>query len=184
MTIQEYDKDGATGAADLNLGRLSQLIRSAVDIARPPRGESPAATRPGAGEQVVFDVDVDGSRYILIKTVSLERKVHALSPREREIVRMVALGHQNKVIAAVLNISSWTVCTHVRRIFSKLGVTSRAAMVAKAAEFGITIAPYCDGDWVALSRSAVSGPDAPAGTGVPGRSGGRTGAKKDVSPVR
>jgi DNA-binding CsgD family transcriptional regulator len=46
----------------------------------------------------------------------------------------VALGRQNKVIAAVLNISSWTVCTHLRRIFAKLGVTSRAAMVAKVAD--------------------------------------------------
>ena len=47
---------------------------------------------------------------------------------------MVAQGRQNKVIAAVLNISSWTVCTHLRRIFAKLGVTSRAAMVAKVAD--------------------------------------------------
>jgi DNA-binding CsgD family transcriptional regulator len=60
-----------------------------------------------------------------------------LTPREREIVRMVARGHQNKVIAAVLNISSWTVCTHLRRIFSKVGVSSRAAMVAKLADSGI-----------------------------------------------
>ncbi|MGZ4888901.1 MAG: LuxR C-terminal-related transcriptional regulator, partial [Candidatus Angelobacter sp.] len=37
-------------------------------------------------------------------------------------------------IADVLNISSWTVCTHVRRIFAKLGVGSRAAMVAKTME--------------------------------------------------
>jgi DNA-binding NarL/FixJ family response regulator len=46
---------------------------------------------------------------------------------------MVAQGRPNKVIAAVLNISSWTVCTHLRRIFAKLGVSSRAAMVAKVA---------------------------------------------------
>ncbi len=64
----------------------------------------------------------------------MERGTLSLSPREREIVHMVALGHQNKVIAAVLHISSWTVCTHLRRIFAKLGVTSRAAMVAKVAD--------------------------------------------------
>jgi DNA-binding CsgD family transcriptional regulator len=54
-----------------------------------------------------------------------------LSPRELEIVRMVAQGHQNKTIAGILNISTWTVCAHVRRIFAKLGVSSRAAMVAR-----------------------------------------------------
>jgi DNA-binding CsgD family transcriptional regulator len=60
-----------------------------------------------------------------------------LSPREQEIVRMVAKGHPNKVIADVLNISSWTVCTHLRRIFAKLGVGSRAAMVAQLLELGV-----------------------------------------------
>jgi DNA-binding CsgD family transcriptional regulator len=58
----------------------------------------------------------------------------ALSPRELEIVRMVAQGHQNKIIAGILNISTWTVCAHVRRIFAKLGVSSRAAMVARLLE--------------------------------------------------
>lgn len=50
---------------------------------------------------------------------------------------MVAKGHPNKVIADVLNISSWTVCTHLRRIFAKLGVGSRAAMVAQLLELGV-----------------------------------------------
>ena len=80
-------------------------------------------------EEILFDVEVDGIRYLLIRMPKIE-KTH-LSPREQEIVRMVAEGHPNKVIADVLNISSWTVCTHLRRIFAKLGVCSRAAMVAR-----------------------------------------------------
>jgi Bacterial regulatory proteins, luxR family len=51
---------------------------------------------------------------------------------------MVAEGHPNKIIADVLNISPWTVCTYLRRIFAKLGVTSRAAMVARTPEIGWT----------------------------------------------
>ena len=43
---------------------------------------------------------------------------------------MVARGHTNKTIARVLDISLWTVSTHLRRVFAKLGVSSRAAMVA------------------------------------------------------
>lgn len=86
-------------------------------------------------DRIVFNLDVDGSRYILIKTEPAEQAIPALSPREREIVRMVALGHQNKVIAGALHISSWTVSTHLRRIFTKLGVSSRAAMVAKVSGF-------------------------------------------------
>ena len=80
-------------------------------------------------EEILFDAEIDGTRYLLIRMPKTD-KVH-LSPREQEIVRMVADGHPNKVIADVLNISSWTVGTHMRRIFAKLGVGSRAAMVAR-----------------------------------------------------
>jgi len=44
---------------------------------------------------------------------------------------MVAKGYPNKTIAAVLEISTWTVNTYLRRMFAKLNVGSRAAMVAK-----------------------------------------------------
>jgi DNA-binding CsgD family transcriptional regulator len=87
-------------------------------------------------EEVLIDTEVDGARYLLVR---MRRPMHGriqLSPREQEIVRMVAKGHPNKVIADVLNISSWTVCTHLRRIFAKLGVGSRAAMVAQLPELG------------------------------------------------
>ena len=56
---------------------------------------------------------------------------------------MVAQGHPNKIIAGVLNISSWTVCTHLRRVFAKLGVTSRAAMVARLHELAPSGLPCC-----------------------------------------
>jgi DNA-binding CsgD family transcriptional regulator len=82
-------------------------------------------------EQIVLDVDVDGARYLLIRLPAVDRPQIQLSPREQEIVRMVAQGHPNKIIADVLGISAWTVCTHLRRIFAKLGVSSRAAMVAR-----------------------------------------------------
>jgi DNA-binding CsgD family transcriptional regulator len=59
-----------------------------------------------------------------------------LSPREREIALLIARGLPNKAIGAVLGISTWTVATHLRRMFAKTGVTSRAAMVAALADAG------------------------------------------------
>jgi DNA-binding CsgD family transcriptional regulator len=79
-------------------------------------------------------MNVDGVRYTLVRNEGSDES--ALSPRELEIARMVAAGHPNKTIAAVLDISAWTVGTHLRRIFGKLRVTSRAAMVAKLMECG------------------------------------------------
>jgi DNA-binding CsgD family transcriptional regulator len=54
---------------------------------------------------------------------------------------MVANGYTNKAIAKVLDISSWTVSTHLRRAFGKLDVGSRAAMVARLLETSTTIDP-------------------------------------------
>lgn len=58
-------------------------------------------------------------------------QTHPLTPREVQIVGLVAEGRVNKQIAEVLKISQWTVSTHLRRIFVKLRVDTRAAMVAK-----------------------------------------------------
>jgi DNA-binding CsgD family transcriptional regulator len=54
-----------------------------------------------------------------------------LTARELEVATLVASGRPNKQIASALGISEWTVSTHLRRIFAKLGVDSRAAMVAR-----------------------------------------------------
>ena len=82
--------------------------------------------------EVILDVEVDGARYLLVRSPFKSPRTQVLlSPREQEIARMVAKGYANKTIAAVLDISCWTVGTHLRRIFAKLGVGSRAAMVAQ-----------------------------------------------------
>ncbi len=57
-----------------------------------------------------------------------------LSPREEQVVKLAALGLPNKIIAHELSISAWTVNTHLRRIFAKLRVSSRTAMVARYIE--------------------------------------------------
>ncbi len=56
-----------------------------------------------------------------------------LTQRELQIANLVAQGHCNKQIASQLKISEWTVSTHLRRVFAKLGVDSRAAMVYRCA---------------------------------------------------
>lgn len=114
------------------------LLKSLIDHLLPTNAASPQACSSDAPEteEVIFDSVLDGDHYLLVRLPRATRPRVQLSPREQEIVRMVAQGHPNKIIADVLNISSWTVCTHLRRIFAKLGVTSRAAMVARILESG------------------------------------------------
>jgi PAS domain S-box-containing protein len=61
----------------------------------------------------------------------------ALTPREQEIVRRVALGESGPEIAAELGIAHDTVRTHVRNAMAKLGARSRAQLVAKALGGGL-----------------------------------------------
>ncbi|CAN5196628.1 LuxR C-terminal-related transcriptional regulator [soil metagenome] len=63
-----------------------------------------------------------------------EASTHGLTPRELEVLRLVATGKSNRDIAAALVISEHTVARHVQNIFTKLGVPSRTAAGAFAFE--------------------------------------------------
>jgi DNA-binding NarL/FixJ family response regulator len=56
-----------------------------------------------------------------------------LSPREREVVKLLSQGRSNKEIAAALFISPATAKVHVHHILEKLGVTNRTEAALKAA---------------------------------------------------
>ena len=83
---------------------------------------------PVEGGAPVLDVSELGLRVVLTPAVRFD--VGVLSPRELEVARMVGMGFTNKMIASSLGISLYTVSTHLRRIFAKLDVSTRAAMVA------------------------------------------------------
>jgi two-component system nitrate/nitrite response regulator NarL len=91
-----------------------------------------SANQSRDGVEAVLEVDIDCVRYTLVS--SKPRLGFHLSPREKEIARLVAEGLPNKCIGEILEISTWTVATHLRRIFAKLSVNSRTAMIARLLE--------------------------------------------------
>lgn len=60
-----------------------------------------------------------------------------LSEREAEVLRLVGAGHTNKEIAAALQLSDKTIARHLANIFTKIGVSTRAAATAFAFERGV-----------------------------------------------
>jgi two-component system response regulator NreC len=84
----------------------------------------PAVCCAARGEEFV-------SPRVLAGLDALRRAVggDGLSPRETEIVRLIALGHTSAEVAAKLNLSRRTVETQRARIYKKLSVTTRAELV-------------------------------------------------------
>ncbi|GAB6984842.1 LuxR C-terminal-related transcriptional regulator [Nocardioides pyridinolyticus] len=103
--------------------RLDALLDEVAALLR--AGDYQADEREG----VLLDVTVGPVRCLIIHQEPALRVT--LSPRERQIALMVAHGRTNQAIATSLDISVWTVSTHLRRIFAKLAVSSRAEMVAR-----------------------------------------------------
>lgn len=142
MSARLLNKQDKNPMARTNAERTDLMVRALihhVTDARDPRSLSDPEA-PG----VLLDTKMEGVRCLLVRLqpqpqseATIPHGQVVLSPREEEIARMVATGYPNKTIAAVLDISSWTVGTHLRRVFAKLGVGSRAAMVARLLEEGI-----------------------------------------------
>ena len=77
---------------------------------------------------------------VLNRLAELSRQVktsEGLSDRELEVLRLMAKGTSNKIIAATLNIGESTVKTHIQSIFQKLEVNARTEAVTEAIKRGI-----------------------------------------------
>jgi DNA-binding CsgD family transcriptional regulator len=94
-------------------------------LSRVERGTLQPTIVGEAGLCVVAEYD-----HVRCLVIDTREQHHCLSPREMEIARLVAHGATNRSIATTLDISLWTVSTHLRRVFAKLRVSSRAEMVA------------------------------------------------------
>jgi DNA-binding CsgD family transcriptional regulator len=116
---------GLPGGKAVGEQPAAQLLKILEEVANCLRaGQYVANLRDG----ILVDTIVGSTRCLLL--VHEPYLPVQLSPREQEIARMVANGRTNQAIAGALGISSWTVATHLRRIFAKLAVCSRAEMVA------------------------------------------------------
>lgn len=106
--------------------RLADALRAMLDELS--TGSIELSTVPGAGYAAVLEHC--GIRVIIVVDPGAGNG-YGLSPRELQIARMVAAGATNRAIGDALDISLWTVSTHLRRVFAKTGVGSRAEMVAE-----------------------------------------------------
>lgn len=128
---------------ELNSGELHRqaLIHGArgiLDLDHPPETLFRAIERVHAGELWL-------ERRLMAELLSnanggpgtAAARIDALTPREHEVVQLVAQGLRNKVIAARLSVSDVTVRHHLTAAFAKLDVSDRLSLVVFAFQHGL-----------------------------------------------
>lgn len=117
---------------------IGEALRAGVRGVIPrdaPESEIAAGVEAAAaGLMVLHPPWLDGA---LANRVSYTTQSDALSPREIEVLRLMAEGASNKTIAWRLSISEHTVKFHVNSIFSKMGVASRTEAVMAGLRSGL-----------------------------------------------
>jgi PAS domain S-box-containing protein len=100
-----------------------------------------ATTEVVTGHRLTLFVELTSSRWgaHFRRPIFVRHPSQPLSPRETEIVRLVALGMTAREIAAELQIAHHTVRTHLRNAMRKTGARSRAHLVAKALADGLVL---------------------------------------------
>lgn len=131
---------------DVELGRAIEAGAAAVFHKSVDIVELLAAIRTIAGGASLL-APTDTARRLQALAAARDRHWYArllrdsLSPREREVLALLAKGETNRSIAQALGISAETVQTHIRNLLGKLDVGSRLEAVAKAMRLGLVDPP-------------------------------------------
>jgi DNA-binding NarL/FixJ family response regulator len=157
VVLMDFRLTDGTGA-DAGLGirqvrpeiKLIFLTREDSDAARFAALESGASAflhKSRAAAEVVDAIRVvaGGGSLFTPRTISAllnrrreaETQLERLTPREKEVLRMMAEGAASRDIASRLGISYTTVRTHIRSLGSKLGVHSKLEAIVKARELAL-----------------------------------------------
>jgi DNA-binding NarL/FixJ family response regulator len=126
LTTYETDDD-ILGA--IEAGASGYLLKAA------PHEEIVAGIRAVAEGHTVLAPSIAATLVTRMRTERAERP--QLTPRELEVLRLVAAGRSNPEIARELFIGEATVKTHLIHVFEKLGVSDRTRAVTLALELGL-----------------------------------------------
>lgn len=128
LILTTYESDDQILAA-IEAGASGYLLKAA------PQDEIVAGIRSVAEGQTAL------SPQVAVRLVQRMRQTEpppaTLSPRELDVLRLVAAGNSNKQIAVALGIGESTVKTHLLKVFDKLGVTDRTRAATLAMERGL-----------------------------------------------
>ena len=124
-----------TAWRDLDAPYEAARVRALIGLACRARGDEETAEMELDAARCVFQqlgAAPDLARVEALTRRAVGKGAGGLTAREVQVLRLVAAGHTNRAIADGLVISEKTVARHVSNIFTKLGVSTRAAATAYA----------------------------------------------------
>ncbi len=128
LILTTYESDDQILAA-IEAGASGYLLKAA------PESEILAGLRATARGETAL---APSAAAALVRRTTAKAPVGpALSPRELEVLQLVAQGNSNPAIGRALFVSETTVKTHLGHVFEKLGVNDRTRAVTRAMELGI-----------------------------------------------
>ena len=130
LVLTTYETDDHILAA-IEAGASGYLLKAA------PQAEILAGIRAVAAGETVLAPSIAAKLVSRVRADAASVAPPALSPREREVLALVAAGRSNPEIARDLYIGEATVKTHLLHAFEKLGVNDRTRAVTRAMELGL-----------------------------------------------
>lgn len=123
---------------DCLLETLQWGVRGVVLKTLPPLMLLQAVRKVHAGEQWLEMESVGRALVNTLERDTVRRRARdLLTPRERELIKIVALGLRNRVVAERLHIQEGTVRIHLHNIYEKLGLEGRGALIVFAQQNGL-----------------------------------------------
>jgi predicted ATPase/DNA-binding CsgD family transcriptional regulator len=125
---------------------LTRFAQAAVDATRQRLGDEAFEAAASAGRDLSLDQAVAEALALTPPSPPLEATIapapsaltaHVLTPREIDVLRLLATGNTDRQIADLLSISPATVSTHVKHILQKLDVPSRSGAASRALQLGL-----------------------------------------------
>ncbi len=130
LVLTTYETDDHILAA-IEAGASGYLLKAA------PQAEILAGIRAVAAGETVLAPSIAAKLVSRVRADAASVAPPTLSPREREVLVLVAEGRSNPEIAKALYIGEATVKTHLLHVFEKLGVNDRTRAVTRAMELGL-----------------------------------------------
>ena len=121
IVLTTYDTENEVLSA-IEAGATGYLLKDA------PREELIRAVRAAHKGESVLSPSVAGRLMGRVRRPATD----AISPREVEVLKLIAAGANNREAAAKLFVSEATIKTHLLHVYEKLGVSDRAAAVSEA----------------------------------------------------